>query len=65
MTTITIYSNNSVNGKFQIEVSDNTQLSGSGISKDKYCGNLNCYFATKNAIEKLKKTYTCNEISKW
>jgi hypothetical protein len=64
-TTLTIYTNNIVKGKYQIEVSNNTILSGSGIEKAKNVGNLNIYFATKKAIDKLKEQFTCNEVSKW
>ena len=65
MTTLTIFTDNSLKGKYQIEVSNSTQLMGVGISKAKHCGDLNCYFVTKKAIENLKKSYECVEISKW
>jgi hypothetical protein len=65
MTTITIFANNTRNGKTQIEVSDNTQLKATGISKAKYVGDLNIYMATAKALENIKKTYTCTEVSRW
>ena len=65
MTTLTIITANSANGKHSVEVSDSTVLTGAGIEKAKYVGNLNIYMATPKAIERLKKQFTCNEVSKW
>lgn len=65
MTTLTIFTNNSYKGKQLVEVSDNTILSGPGITKAKYAGNCNCYMITYGKIEILKKQYKYNEVSKW
>lgn len=65
MTTLTIFKNNSLRGKHLVEVSDNTILSGTGITKAKYTGNCNCYMITYKRIEILKKQYKFNEVSKW
>lgn len=65
MTTIEINTTTAFKGKYQVEVSDNTQLKGSGISKAKHVGDLNIYWATKKAIERLKTQFECKEISRW
>lgn len=65
MTELTIYPDTGYKGKFQIEVSDITILSGTGITKDKHSGNLNCYYATKKAIEKLKTVYNFVEKTRF
>ena len=65
MTTLTVNTNNILKGKFQVQVSDDTQLNGKGISKCKYVGDLNIYMITKNAIETLKGKFNVVENSKW
>ena len=60
-TIITIYPG-SAKGKSPIQLNDNIELSGPGISKDNTCGNLNGYWVTKNALNKLKTKYNYTEI---
>ena len=65
MTTLTVNTNNLLKGKFQVQVSDDTQLTGRGISKCKYVGDLNVYMITRKTIETLKGKFNVVENSKW
>lgn len=65
MTTLTVNTNNLLKGKYQVQVSDDTQLSGRGISKCKHVGDLNVYMITKKTIENLKSEFNVIEKSRW
>ena len=49
-------------GTYHIEVIGSSKLAGLGIKKNNYCGNLNCYFVTKKAMNKLKDNYKVIEL---
>lgn len=45
-------------GKYSVEAPKGVTLKGQGITRSKYCGELNCYWVTKKAMERLGNKYT-------